>query len=59
MTLDKEKAEEYFINIASQYEEYWDIKDSIRNLHSCDVLTDDEYNYILQEWDNLLKKHNL
>lgn len=54
-----EHAEELFIDIAQQYEEYYDIKDRIRGLHSYGELTDEEYDYIISEWDNLLSKHNL
>jgi hypothetical protein len=54
-----EHATELFIDIASQYEEYDDIKDRIRGLHSFGELTDDEYDYIITEWDNLLAEYGL
>ena len=55
----KQYAEETFVNIARQHTEYNDIKDRIRGLHSYNEITDAQYNYILDEWDNMLKKHNL
>lgn len=54
-----EHAEEIFISIAKQYEECDDIKDRIRGLHSYGELTDEEYDYIISEWDTMLAKHNL
>lgn len=53
------RAEEIFVEIAEQYKTYDEIKEHIRSLHSADELSDDEYNYILQEWDNILRKYNL
>ena len=57
--IKKQQAEELFIDIAMQYEEYDDIKDRIRGLNSFGELTDEQYDYILENWDKLLKKHNL
>ena len=54
-----EQAIDLFIGIAQQYEEYDDIKDRIRGLHSFGELSDTEYDYIIQNWDNILKEHNL
>lgn len=59
MKLDKAKAEALFVDTAKQFEEYNDIKDKIRSLHSCGELTDNEYDYILENWDEFLIKHNL
>ena len=50
----QDKAVELFVSIAEQYEEYDDIKDRIRGLHSYGELSDAQYNYILDEWDNIL-----
>lgn len=54
-----EHARKVFKSIAEQYETYEDIKEHIRGLHSTDELTDEEYNYILQEWDNMLTEFGL
>ena len=54
-----EHARETFRSIASQYETYDEIKESIRSLHSADELTDEEYDYILEEWDNMLAEFGL
>lgn len=55
----QDHAEKVFVEIAEQYGTYDEIKEHIRSLHSADELTDEEYNYILEEWDNILKKNNL
>ena len=57
--MDRRKLEELFIDVAKSHEDYYDIKSQIRSLHSCDMITDEDYNYILAEWDNLLIKHGL
>ena len=56
---DFEKAVMYFVDIAEKHDTYEEIKEELRSLHSSDVLTDDEYNYLLEEWDNILIKYNL
>lgn len=56
---DIKKAVEYFVDIAQSNETYEEIKEKLRSLHSCDELTDDEYNYLLAEWDNILAEYNL
>ena len=50
---------EIFVDIAEEYTEYNDIKDRIRGLHSFGDITDDEYNYLIQNWDDILKEYNL
>ena len=55
----KQQAEKIFIEIAEKETEYGEIKEQIRNLHSRDELDDEQYNYILENWDKLLQKHNL
>lgn len=57
--MNKQLAEKLFIDIAEQYEDVYEIKDRLRGLNSNNKITDEEYDYILQEWDNLLAKHNL
>lgn len=54
-----EHARKIFRSIAKQYETYEDIKEHIRDLHSTGELSDNEYNYILQEWDNMLIEFGL
>ena len=49
-----EHARNVFESIAEQYETCEDIEKHIRSLHSANELTDEEYDYILQEWDNML-----
>ena len=55
----KEDLRQLFQYIASEYETYEEIKEGVRSLHSENVITDDEYNYILQEWDNMLEEFGL
>ena len=54
-----EHAIDLFVDIAKQYEEYDYIKDRIRGLHSFGELSDKEYDYIIENWDTILKQHNL
>lgn len=58
MTVDIEKIEELFVETAKCNGTYEDMKDKIRSFHSCDVITDEEYDYILSEWDNMLNKYS-
>lgn len=53
------QADNTFVSIAKQYEEHDDIKDRIRGLHSSGELSDFQYEYIITEWDSILRKNNL
>ena len=53
------KAIELFVDIAKENETCEDIKEELRSLRSFDAITDDQYNYILREWDNILAENNL
>ena len=55
----KQQAENMFIEIAEKETEHDEIKEQIRSLHSHDELDDEQYNYILENWNKLLQKHNL
>ena len=57
--MNKEKAEKLFVEVARVSEDAYEIKDGLRSLNSNDELSDEEYNYLLGEWDNILKKNNL
>ena len=54
-----EHAREIFKSIAEQYETCEEITDCIRSLVSVGELTQEEYDYILQEWDNMLAEFGL
>ena len=54
-----QELEELFVDIASQHEECEPIIDNLRSLESMGEITHDEYDYLMSEWDNLLKKYNL
>ena len=55
----KQQAEKMFIEIAEKETEHDEIKEQIRSLHSHDELDDEQYNYILENWNKLLQKYNL
>ena len=57
--MNRDRIEKLFVSIAEQYEEHDDIKDRVRGLHSYGEISDEEYDYIIQEWDNMLVKHGL
>ena len=57
--MNKEKAEKLFVDIAKQYETYEDMIDKVRSMNSDGTITDEEYDYLSVNWDNLLEKHNI
>ena len=48
------KAKKVFEELNEQFEDCETIKESLRSLHSCGELSNAEYDYILENWDNLL-----
>ena len=54
-----DNAEHTFVDIAKRYDNYNDIKDRIRILHSYGEISDIEYDYILINWDSILKRYDL
>lgn len=50
-----EDLKEIIFDLFDEYEEYEDIKDALRSLHSSRVITDDEYNYIIANYEDLLE----
>ena len=54
-----EHAREIFLEIAEQYETCEEMIDAFRSLQSCGELTEEEYNYINKEWDNMLAEFGL
>ena len=48
------KAKEIFKELNEKFEDYENIKEGLRSLNSCGELTDTEYDYLLENWDNLL-----
>jgi len=59
LSADMSKAIELFVDIAKENETCEDIIEELRSLLSFGAITDDEYDYILQEWDNILAENNL
>lgn len=49
-----ERAKEIFKELNEKFEDYENIKEGLRSLNSCGELTDTEYDYLLENWDNLL-----
>ena len=49
-----EKVKNYFKELNEQYEDYQDVKEGLRNLHSTGSISDAEYNYALENWNDLL-----
>ena len=54
-----EKAIELFVDIAKQEEDCDAILEKLRSLNSCGDVSDEEYNYIIDKWDDILKEHGL
>lgn len=54
-----EHAEKLFIDVARQYDTWQDIEAKIEELFKNKELTKDEYDYIEEEWDNLLFENGL
>ena len=54
-----EHAEKVFVEIAEQYEDCEGMIDALRSLESCGEITDEEYDYLTENWDDLLAKYNL
>ena len=57
--IKKQQAEELFIDIAESETECEEIIEQIRSLRSNNDLDDEQYDYIIENWDKLLEKHNL
>jgi hypothetical protein len=49
-----EKVKNYFKELNEQFEDYEEIKEGLRSLHSKELITNAEYDYVLQNWDDLL-----
>lgn len=53
---DKDHIKEIMFDLFDKHEEYDDIKDALRNMNSDGVVTDEEYDYAILYWDELLKE---
>lgn len=51
-----EKLKELFKDIASQYETYEEIIEDIRGLNSAEEISDDDYDCILEHWDEWINE---
>lgn len=49
-----EKVKNYFKELNERFDDYQDVKEGLRNLNSSGSISDAEYNYVLENWDNLL-----
>lgn len=54
-----EHAEKVFVEIAEQCEDCVDMWDALRSLETHNEITEEEYDYIIEHWNSMLKKHNL
>ena len=54
-----EQAIDLFLDLAEEFEDCDNILDGLRNLESEGELSEEQYNYIIQNWDNILKEHDL
>lgn len=53
------KAEKLFKEVAQENDVVEDMIDTLRDYNSAGELTNEEYDYLIVEWDNLLKKYSL
>ena len=58
-TSNRTIAIDLFVNLAKQYEDVDDILDGLRSLNSKGDISDNNYDYICNHWDEILKNHNL
>ena len=52
--MNKIKIGKIMFDLFDKYDNYDDIKDALRSLHTNDDVSDQEYNYCLQHWDEIL-----
>ena len=52
-----EHAEKIFVEIAKQYETCEEMTEALRSLNSAGELSTEEYDYLNEEWDNLLAEY--
>lgn len=57
--MNRKELKEIFIDIANKNEDYEDMISKIRSLQSNGDITEKQYDYLLKNWDKLLKKYNL
>ena len=50
------KIEKIMFDLFDECEDYNDIKDSLRDMNSNDEITDIEYDYCLEHWDEILEQ---
>lgn len=51
-----EKLKEIMFDLFDTYEDCDDIIDALRGLNSCEEITEDEYDYCINNWDDILKE---
>lgn len=54
-----EDAIELFVDIAEQEEDCDAIIDQLRSLNTCGDISEEEYDYIIDKWDDILEEHGL
>lgn len=53
---DKDHIKEIMFDLFDKYEECDDIKDALRNMNSDGEVTEEEYDYAILQWEDLLKE---
>lgn len=51
------KTEQIFVDIAGQYDNCEDMINALRSLNSCGELTNEQYDYCIGHWDEMLEKY--
>ena len=53
--IDKNRCKEVLQNLAEDYDDCDDMIDALRSLEAEEEITSEEYDYIIANWDDLLK----
>lgn len=51
-----DKLKEIMYPLFDMYEDYYDIKEALRSMHSNDDISEEEYDKCLEHWDDLLSQ---
>ena len=49
-----QKVKNYFKELNEKFTDYQDVKEGLRTLHSNGIISNSEYDYVLENWDDLL-----
>ena len=54
--MNETKMKQIMFNLFDEYEEYDDIIDALRDMNCYDQVSDEEYDYCLEHWDEMLEQ---